>query len=363
MKRLNNTGSIYKRKDRNTWVYEYKDPVTKKTKRISNKSLNKLQLRIEEINRNNFLKDNIVANNHTLVDIIKDALEVKKMKNIISESTYGRNFGTLAIIEKHYIATKPISDITIEDINNFASTLLNYSNSVIDKIFIQIKLAYNIALDNNWINKNILTNYTKPRSYKPNKKVRAFTIDEQKEFLKLIPKSKYYMQYLIAINTGMRMGEVNALHYNDIDLKNKEISISKTVARDINYKSYINDTTKTRAGTRTVYINKFLYPVLKDYIKDKKNKYLFSEDKIISTSSVNSEIKRLTKRNNVNTHMLRHTFATRCIEAGVPAVALKKILGHADIATTLNTYVDVFDKYEKDVYSTVENYFENHFGE
>lgn len=363
MKRLNNTGSIYKRKDRNTWVYEYKDPVTKKTKRISNKSLNKLQLRIEEIKRNNLLKDNIVENNHTLVDIIKESIEVKKMKNIISGSTYARDLSTLAIIEKHYIAKIPISDITIEDLNNFSSTLLNYSNSVIDKIFIQIKMAYNIALDNNWINKNITRNYTKPRSYKPNKKVKAFTIEEQKEFLKLIPNSKYYMQYLIALNTGMRMGEVNALHYNDIDLKHKEINISKTVARDTNFKSYINNNTKTRAGHRTVYINKFLYPELKEYIIDKKNKYLFSEEKVIATATINSEMKRLTKNNNVNTHMLRHTFATRCIEAGVPAVALKKILGHSDISTTLNTYVDVFDKYEKDVYVTIENYFGNNFGE
>lgn len=363
MKRLNNTGSIYKRKDRNTWVYEYKDPVTKKTKRISNKSLNKLQLRIEEIKRNNFLKDNIETNSHTLVDIIKNTIEVKKMKNIISDSTYGRSYGTLSIIEKHYIAKMPISDITIEDLNHFSSTLLNYSNSVIDKVFIQIKMAYNIALDNNWINKNIIRNYTKPRSYKLNKKVKAFTIEEQKEFLKLIPNSKYYMQYLIALNTGMRMGEVNALHYNDIDLENKEINISKTVARDINFKSYINNSTKTRAGHRTVYINKFLYSPLKEFIKNKKNQFLFSEEKVIATSTINSEMKRLTKNNNINTHMLRHTFATRCIESGIPAVALKKILGHADISTTLNTYVDVFDKYEKDVYKTVENYFDNNFGE
>lgn len=363
MKRLNNTGSIYKRKDRDTWVYEYKDPVTKKTKRISNKSLNKLKLRIEEIKRNNFLKDNLVENVHTLMDIIKKDLEVKKMKNIISDSTYNRHQSTLKIIEKHYIAEMPISDITIEDLNNFSSTLLNYSNSVISKVFIHLKRAYNIAIDNSWINKNLLNNYTKPKSYKADRKVSAFTIQEQKEFLKIIPKSKYYMQYLIALNTGMRMGEINALHYNDIDLKNKEINVSKTVSRGINYKAYINNTTKTSAGNRSVFINKFLYEPLKEYIEDRKNQYLFSENKVIDTPMVNSEIKRLTKNKSINTHMLRHTFATRCIEAGVPAVALKKMLGHADISTTLNTYVDVFDKYEKDVYTNLEKYFENNFGE
>ena len=56
------------------------------------------------------------------------------------------------------------------------------------------------------------------------------------------------------------------------------------------------------------------------------------------------------KTSNVNTHMLRHTFATRCIESGMTAVALSKLLGHSDIDTTLNTYTSVFNQFkEKEV--------------
>ena len=54
--------------------------------------------------------------------------------------------------------------------------------------------------------------------------------------------------------------------------------------------------------------------------------------------------------------MVRHTYATRCIEAGVQAVVLKKLLGHSDISITLNTYVDVFDKYEKQNNEIIEKY-------
>ena len=62
------------------------------------------------------------------------------------------------------------------------------------------------------------------------------------------------------------------------------------------------------------------------------------------------------KSSNVNTHMLRHTYATRCIESGMSAVDLSKLLGHADIETTLNTYTSVFNKFKEDEIQKYLNY-------
>ena len=77
---------------------------------------------------------------------------------------------------------------------------------------------------------------------------------------------------------------------------------------------------------------------------------------------MNSVFKRLCKKcgininEGVNFHMLRHTFATRCIESGMPAKVLQKKLGHQNISVTLNTYTDIFSSYEDKYDEQQENY-------
>ena len=91
-----------------------------------------------------------------------------------------------------------------------------------------------------------------------------------------------------------------------------------------------------------------------DYVAN-NNHLLFgnSQGGAISTDTVNMIFKTFCKTYAIangwknNQHMLRHTFATRCIEAGMPANVLAKLMGHANVSTTLNVYCDVFDKFEK----------------
>lgn len=85
---------------------------------------------------------------------------------------------------------------------------------------------------------------------------------------------------------------------------------------------------------------------------------------IIKTSSVNAELKRIFKEElkesiEIKSHMLRHTYGTICIEAGMPAVVLQRLMGHKDIKVTLNTYTSVFNKFKENEMDKVNNYLIN----
>ena len=90
---------------------------------------------------------------------------------------------------------------------------------------------------------------------------------------------------------------------------------------------------------------------------------LFKPDdrKYTERENVNTELKRLLKRHfgidDITTHSLRHTFGTRCIESGMQPVVVQRLMGHTDIAVTLNTYTSVFDEFKQKEIDKVNQYF------
>lgn len=182
--------------------------------------------------------------------------------------------------------------------------------------------------------------------------------------------------FYIAIYTGMRISEILSLKSEDIDLEKRKIYVRKTLSHVEKGKVILEDTTKTYAGMRDVPIIDSLYDKLVELKKQKKKGFLFLNNgkfyhancfnvrfqKICKNADIRVYYKKIKvpggrktkkiyecncKKSRVNIHMLRHTFATRCIENGVSAVVLQKILGHKDIQVTLNTYTSVFDEFKE----------------
>ena len=118
---------------------------------------------------------------------------------------------------------------------------------------------------------------------------------------------------------------------------------------------------------RTIYFNDDMADFLKQCIKGKRDVFIFSSstDNLITTNQVNYQYANTLKKYNildksvygrVDLHSLRHTYATRCIESGMPAKVLQNLLGHTDIRITLDTYCDVFQKYSMENLAVADSY-------
>ncbi len=393
-KRGNGEGTIYYSEKLNKWVGQFVAG-RKADGKLNRKSVygntrkevkEKMTKALAEVQSKSFIDKSDI----TVEMLGKEIIDNKFNANLISQSTYGRTLETFQHIEKSDIAEIKIQDITTSELQDFLNSKTNYANSYIDKFYEMLGRIFEEAIRRNLILKNPLKYVVKPKSTKKDKEVEALTIEEQKAFVKELENEQYKNIFLIALHTGMRIGEILALKPSDIDLENNLINIDNTLTKNVEGKYIIGDTTKTYSSTRKIPITIILKPILEDslinYINSKNNLlFCHLNGSIIAPNTINAHFKKVCKNanirviikpkkkkwkngkttlvnlktSNVNTHMLRHTYATRCIEAGIPAPVLQKLLGHKDISVTINTYTTIFNKFKETALDNYIKYIQN----
>lgn len=371
-KRGNGEGTIFKReiKGKTYWIAEYTIEMydkngKRKRKTISGKTRQEVKLKLEkvitELNTNTYVDKSKI----TFYQIAKEFIDTGYEMNKLKPSSYQRKLNTLKSISTHYIANMELQKITEKDLKDFFAYITKYSNSTIAKIYGIVNNTFKIAVRRNILRFNFLDDqieFSIPYSNNRDKKVSAFTIEEQKKLIIALKETtcRYKYQFLISLFTGMRMGEINALDLDNIDFENKIIHIRRTITRGLDERAMVGSYTKTKSGTRDIIMDSNVEAIFREYLSSsyyyKNDLHLLfcnSRKQCISTDATNMMFKYICEQYNIGNgsamhqHMLRHTYATRCIESGMPASVLAKIMGHANVSTTLNVYCEVFDKFKQ----------------
>lgn len=233
-----------------------------------------------------------------------------------------------------------------------------YKTTTIYQTRITLYNMLEFAKENDVILSNPCKKSVKSDMGKPSEKKVALTIDEQRKFLMAATGQSYENQYKFILQTGMRTGELVGLKWDDIDFGKRTVTISRTMEYRYKVGEWRVGPPKSKSGYRTIPLTDEAIRILKDQ-KEKNSKikviniewrdqvFLSRKGEPVKNSTYDTALFKICDKAEIRKfcmHILRHTFATRCIEAGMIPKTLQKILGHSNIGITMNLYVDATEE-------------------
>ena len=228
------------------------------------------------------------------------------------------------------------------NLKNGKGLAVNTVNGIIAVIQASLETAYVLG----FVGQYEMNKLKRPRFQE--KTVECFTLEEQKKIEKAVMSDKRNKMkgIILCLYTGIRLGELLALEWSDINFDKSEMTVNKTCHDGKNKDGTfyrVTNLPKTATSKRVIPIPIQILPILRELKKCSSSKYIVANgDNIISVRSYQRSFELLQKKLNIphrGFHSLRHTFATRAIENGMDVKSLSEILGHKSPAITLNRYV------------------------
>lgn len=285
----------------------------------------------------------------------------KKLKEIaIAWKDYKRSYvkqSTMAayvlILENHILPAFGENDsLPEQSVQNFVLEKMESGLSAksIKDILIVLKMVMKFGVKHEWM--NYYEWDIKYPTISNNNNIEVLTIAHHKKILDYIRQNFTFrnLGIYICLTTGLRIGEVCALRWSDIDEISGTIKVQRTIERIYiieggkRHTELIINTPKTQNSCREIPMSKELLALVKPLKK------VFNADYYVLTNDI-SPIEPRTYRNyykrfmnqldipKLKFHGLRHSFATRCIESNCDYKTVSVLLGHSNITTTLNLYV------------------------
>lgn len=281
-----------------------------------------------------------------VVDILKMWIESRRTE--IKESSYA---GYRHKLEKHlmpYFSIMKYNRLERSVVNSFISAKRSegLSSKYISDMVIMMKAAARWA-ENTYNYANLIKNVELPK--KRRSETAVFTPAEQKKIIYTIniEHSNSGCGVLLSLFTGLRIGEVCALKWSDIDFQNKMLHVTKTIQRICIFgtesKSTVKITSpKSETSVRDIPLPDFLINILRTY-RSNDNEYILSgSEKPIEPRCFSNRYKALLKKAEVPSHKfhsLRHTFAVNALHQNFDIKTLSELLGHSSANITLSVYL------------------------
>lgn len=275
-----------------------------------------------------------------------------------------------------YIGNIKLADVTklrVTDVMNQLKAK-GYAWESLNKVKVLLTDMFDRAIEDEFAVRNPAKGARNPRN-KPQKQVKALSREDQLDFFQCSNGTFYDNLFRTAVSTGLRPGELFALTENDIDFENMEIHVTKTLLyqklEGDTCKTFHIDDPKTYTSRRTVPINKYCEEALKKQMLLHKlvcnnspyrgklefpdlifctkfgtplNSVLYSSaiEKIVNEINLMRDPLDLMEK--FSGHCFRHTFATRCFEAGIQPKTVQTYLGHASLQMTMDLYTSVMEQ-------------------
>lgn len=263
--------------------------------------------------------------------------------------------------DRYRVSIKPtIGNMLLQNVKPFHCQLVlnkmseKYKTSTIKQVRLTMYNLFESALENELIEQNPVKKSVQCKVGNNPETGKSMTLDEQKHFLNACPNSVNYNQYAFVLQTGLRVGELIGLKWEDVDFKKSVIHVRRTMQYVPKTKSWRIGEPKSKNGARDIPLtaeairilnlqkernkNCIVYFEYKDFV------FLTTEGKPSYSCHLDSAMYKICRRAKIpkySMHSLRHTFATRCIEGGMTPKTLQMILGHSNIRMTMDLYVHV----------------------
>lgn len=352
--------NIYKRKDgrwEGRYIKYYDESGKAKYGYIYAKTYNEVKQKLIE-NKSQIKNQNKSLLNKTVLynDILDAWLQSAKINT--KESTYARYSHLIDTHIRPHLGKYQLSQISTQLVEGFIERQLNsgrlddgnpLSPKTVTDILTVVKSSMEYARYHNF---NVICNLSKLTVKKKDKEMRVLNHSEQEALVHTLLSNMdlYKFGVLLSLYTGIRIGELCALQWEDFCLSNSILKVRKTMLRiqDTN----IGATTKTKViitepksqcSIRDIPLPSFIVEIAMQFM-DAPKVFILSGEKIkyVEPRTMQNRFKTFIAESGIddaNFHSLRHTFATRCIEVGFEIKSLSEILGHANVNITLNRYV------------------------